>query len=36
METCIWCDVSFENRIQLEYHVDQEHAEIRRHVKIKL
>jgi len=36
MHICIWCDVAFENRTELEYHVDQEHPEIRKHVKIKL
>ncbi|KHO48324.1 MAG: hypothetical protein QT00_C0001G0341 [archaeon GW2011_AR5] len=36
METCIWCDSAFENRIELEYHVEQEHPFARSSVKIKL
>ena len=36
METCIWCDASFDSHIELEYHVEQEHPFVRGSVKIRL
>jgi len=36
METCIWCDAAFSNRVELEYHVEQEHEFVVRNVKIKV
>lgn len=33
---CAYCDSTFQNRIELEYHVEQEHAFARSSVKIRL
>lgn len=34
--TCIWCDSAFDARIELEAHVEAEHPQVTRSVRIKI
>jgi len=36
METCIWCDMTFQSRIELEAHVEDEHAFMKTNVRMKV
>jgi uncharacterized C2H2 Zn-finger protein len=34
VENCIWCDANFENREELEKHVEEAHPQVRARVKV--